>query len=145
MFQYQRRHKWKYHWASNNEKGLQTKDHFNSIFFAEDFDVILFHMSNKFAKKKTEDMLNYAMPCSRNQNLRSFWFIIKQQWWIEQNIMFSISAAILIGGSGLSDTIKEYRSQSFRREDLNLIFNKKNISFRDDDRIFFIAMTSTQE
>jgi hypothetical protein len=40
--------------------------------FAEDFDVILFHMSNKFAGKKTEDMLNYAMPCSRNQNLRSF-------------------------------------------------------------------------
>jgi hypothetical protein len=59
--------------------------------------------------------------------------------------MFSISAAILIGGSGLSDTIKEYPSQSFRREDLNLIFYKKNISVRDDDHIFFIAMTSTQE
>ena len=62
--------------------------------------------------------------------------------------MLSKSAAIMIGCSELSDTIKDRPSQSFIGENLNLIFNKNiyiYISIRDDDRIIFIAMTSTQK
>jgi hypothetical protein len=55
-------------------------------------------------------MLNYSLPCSCSENLSSFWFIIKQQWIIEEIYIFSNSSH-LEWRVGLSDTIVKGSTQ----------------------------------
>jgi hypothetical protein len=77
-------------------------------------------------------MLNYSFPCSCSKNLSSFRFIIKQQWTIEENSIFSNSSH-LEWRAGLSDTILKGTHprtifdrfgliwfKGFRGEDLNV-------------------------
>ena len=77
-------------------------------------------------------MLNYSLSCSCNYNLSSFWFILKQQWTIEDISIFSKSSHLELR-AGLSDTILKgthpgtiparfglIRFSGFRGEDLNV-------------------------
>jgi len=49
-------------------------------------------------------MLNYSLPCNAVKSLSPFWFIIKQQWTIEEIYIFS-NISHLEWRVGLSDTI----------------------------------------
>jgi hypothetical protein len=82
-------------------------------------------------------MLNYSLPCSCSKNLSSFWFILKQQWTIEEISIFSNSSH-LKWRVGVSDTVlKETHPRTipamfgviwfrgFKGEDLNVIFLSK--------------------
>ena len=81
-------------------------------------------------------MLIYLLPCSCSYNLSSFWFILKQQWTIEEIYIFCNSSH-LEWRAGLSDPILKGTHpktiparfgviwfSSFRGEDLNVIFNQ---------------------
>jgi hypothetical protein len=73
------------------------------------------------------------LPCSCRYNLSSFWFILKQQWTIEEISIFNNSSH-LKWRAGVSDTILKWTHPRtipdmfgviwFRgfREDLNVIF-----------------------
>ena len=111
----------------------------------EDLNVIFYqYMSNlynryksverKISQKKSEYMLIYSLSCSCSQNLSSFWFIIKQQWTIEEISILSNSSH-LEWRAELSDTILKWDYprtipakfgliwfSGFRGEDLNVIF-----------------------
>ena len=88
-------------------------------------------VERKNSQKNPEYMLNYSFPYSCSKNLRSFRFIIKQQWTIEEISIFSNSSH-LDWRAGLSDTILKgtpsrdhpchVRFSGFRGEDLNVIF-----------------------
>ena len=84
-------------------------------------------------QKSTKYVLIYSLSCSCSYNLSSFWFIIKQQWTIENNSIFSNSSH-LEWRAGLSDIILKGTHpwtiqtkfdliwfSGFRREDLNVI------------------------
>ena len=86
----------------------------------------------KISQKNPEYMLNYSFPCSCSKNMSSFRFIIKQQWTIEENSIFSNSSH-LEWRAGLSDTILKGTHprtifdrfgliwfKGFRGEDLNV-------------------------
>jgi hypothetical protein len=86
----------------------------------------------KIPQKISDYMQNYSLQCSCSQNLSSFWFIIKQQWTIEEISIFSNSSH-LEWRADLSDTIlKETHPRTipagfgliwfrgFRGEDLNV-------------------------
>jgi hypothetical protein len=90
----------------------------------------------KISQKSPEYMFNYSLPCtcSSSKNLSSFWFILKQQWTIEEISIFSNSSH-LEWRAGMSDTILKGTHQRtitarfvliwfnyFRGEDLNVIF-----------------------
>ena len=87
----------------------------------------------KIPQKNSDYMLNYSLPCSCSYNLSSFWFILKQQWTIEEISIFSNSSH-LEWRVGLSDTILKGTHPgtiparfgliwfSGFREDLNVIF-----------------------
>jgi hypothetical protein len=90
----------------------------------------------KISQKSPEYMLNYSLPCtcSCSWNLSSFWFILKQQWTIEEIYIFSNSSH-LEWRAGVSDTILKGTHpgtiparfgviwfNGFRGEDLNMIF-----------------------
>jgi hypothetical protein len=79
-------------------------------------------------------MLNYSLPCSCSENLSSFWFIIKQQWIIEEIYIFSNNSH-LEWRAGLSDTILKWDYtrtipakirliwfSGFREENLNIFY-----------------------
>jgi hypothetical protein len=87
-------------------------------FRGEDLNVIFYqNMSNlhnryksaerKISQKKMKYMLNYSFPCSCKKNLKSFRFIIKQQWTIEEISIFSNSSH-LEWRVELSDTILKW-------------------------------------
>ena len=91
-------------------------------------------LAEKISQKNPEYMLNYSSPCSCSWNLISFWFVIKRNL-TTKNFLFLVTAAILNGVRGLSDTIlKGDHSRtipvkfaliwfsSFKGEDLNVIF-----------------------
>ena len=93
-------------------------------------------LAEKISQKNPEYMLNYSLPCSCSENLSSFWFIIKQQWTIEEISIFSNSSH-LEWRAGLSDTILKGTHprtnparfgliwfSGFRGEDFNVIFNQ---------------------
>ena len=46
----------------------------------------------KISQKNPQYMLNYSLPCSCSLILSSFWFILKQQWTIEEMYIFSNSS-----------------------------------------------------
>ena len=88
----------------------------------------------KISQKNPDYMLNYSLPCSCSYNLSSFWFIIKQQWTIEEISIFSNSSH-LEWRVELSDTILKWdyprtihamfgliSFSGFRGKDLNMIF-----------------------
>jgi hypothetical protein len=87
-----------------------------SGFRGEDLNVIFYqnmpnlHNRYKSAERKFNRkapniyMLNYSLPCKCSSNLSSFWFILKQQWTIEEISIFSNSSH-LEWRAGLSDTI----------------------------------------
>ena len=56
-------------------------------------------LSEKISQKNPEYMLNYSLPCSCS------WFILKQQWTIEEISIFSNSSHFE-WRAGLSDTIE---------------------------------------
>ena len=117
--------------------------------FREDLNVIFYqnmpnlHNWYKSAERKISHknpeymyryMLNYSLPCSCSLNLSSFWFIIKQQWTIEEMSIFSNSSH-LEWRVGLSDIIVKGTLprtipakfgliwlSGFRGKDLNVIF-----------------------
>jgi hypothetical protein len=77
-------------------------------FRGEDLNVIFYqnmpNLHNRYksaerqmSQKNQEYMLNYSFPCSCSKKLRSFRFIIKQQWTILK-FLFLVTAAMLIGG-----------------------------------------------
>jgi hypothetical protein len=81
-----------------------------------------------------EYMINYSLPCSCSYNLSSFWFIIKQQWTIEEISILSNSSH-LQWRVELLDTILKWDYPRtipdrfgliwfccFRGKDLNVIF-----------------------
>jgi hypothetical protein len=92
-------------------------------------------LKEKFHRKAQNIyMLNYSLPCSCSSNFSSFWFILKQQWTIEEISIFSNSSH-LEWRAGLSDTILKGTHRwtiparfgliwfsGFRGEDLNVIF-----------------------
>jgi hypothetical protein len=113
-------------------------------FRGEDLNVIFYqNISNlynryksverKILHKNTEYMLIYSFSCRCSYNLSSFWFIIKQQWTIEDISIFSNSSH-LEWRVELSDTIlKLYYPRTIPakfgliwfsgfREDLNVVF-----------------------
>jgi hypothetical protein len=116
-----------------------------SGFREEDLNVILYqNMPNlhnwyksaerNISQNNPEYMLNYSLPCSCSQNLSSFWFIIKQQWTIEEISIFSNSSH-LEWRVELSDIIVKGTHprtiparfgliwfSGFRGKDLNVIF-----------------------
>ena len=74
-----------------------------SSFRGEDLNVIFYQnmpnlhnwylsVERKNSQKNPEYMLNYSFPYSCSKNLRSFRFIIKQQWTIEEISIFSNSS-----------------------------------------------------
>ena len=74
-----------------------------SGFWGEDLNVIFYqnmpNLHNRYksaertiSQKNPEYMLNYSLPCSCSKNLSSFWFILKQQWTIEEISIFSNSS-----------------------------------------------------
>jgi hypothetical protein len=86
----------------------------------------------KISQKNLEYMLNYSFPCSCSKKMSSFRFIIKQQWTIEKNYIFSNSSH-LEWRAGLLDTILKGTHprtiparfgliwfRGFRGEDLNV-------------------------
>ena len=86
-----------------------------SGFKGEDINVIFYqNMPNlhnryksaerKISQKNPEYMLIYSLSCSCSKKLSSFWFIIKQQWTIEEISIFSNSSH-LERRTELSDTI----------------------------------------
>jgi hypothetical protein len=98
----------------------------------------------KISQKNPEYMLNYSLPCSCSKNLSSFWFVIKQQWTIEEISIFSNSSH-LEWRPGLSDIIVKGTLprtiparfgliwfSGFRGKDLNVIFyqNMPNLHSR---------------
>ena len=116
-----------------------------SGFRGEDLNVIFYqnmpNLHNRYisaerknSQKNPEYMLIYSLSCSCSSNLSSFWFIIKQQWTIEEISIFSNSSH-LEWRVELSDTILKWdypRTISarfgliwfsgFRGKDLNVIF-----------------------
>ena len=116
-----------------------------SGFRGEDLNVIFYqNMSNlynqyksverKNSQKNPEYMLIYSLSCSCSSNLSSFWFIIKQQWTIEEISIFSNSSH-LEWRVELSDTLLKWDYtrtiparfgliwfSGFRGKDLNVIF-----------------------
>jgi hypothetical protein len=116
-----------------------------SGFRGEDLNVIFYqNMSNlynqyksverKNSQKNREYLLIYSLSCSCSENLSSFWFIIKQQWTIEEISIFSNSSH-LERRVELSDTILKWDYprtipakfgliwfSGFRGKDLNVIF-----------------------
>jgi hypothetical protein len=48
--------------------------------------------NRKISQKSPEYLLNYSLPCSCRYNLSSFWFILKQQWTIEEISIFNNSS-----------------------------------------------------
>ena len=145
----------------NGERGCRTQywkgtDHPRTIpfkfaliwfsgFRGEDLNVIFYqNMSNlynryksvegKISQKNPEYLLIYSLSCSCSKNLSSFWFIIKQQWTVEEIFIF-INNSHLEWRVGLSDTILKWDYprtipakfgliwfSSFREDDLNVIF-----------------------
>ena len=116
-----------------------------SGFRGKDLNVIFYqNMSNlynqyksserKISQNKMEYMLNYSLLCSCSYNLTSFWFIINQQWTIEEIKIFSNSSH-LEWRVQLSDTILKWDYPrnipakfgliwfSGFRDDLNVIFH----------------------
>ena len=98
----------------------------------------------KFHRKTRNIMLNYSFPCSCSKSLRSFRFIINQQWTIEEISIFSYSSH-LEWRAELSDKILKWDHprtipakfgliwfSGFREEDLNVIFyqNMSNLHYR---------------
>ena len=90
----------------------------------------------KNSQKNAEYVLIYSLSCSCSQNLSSFWFILKQQWTIE-DISIVSNSIHLEWRAGPSDTILKGTHQGtisarfgviwfsgFREEHLNLIFNQ---------------------
>jgi hypothetical protein len=86
----------------------------------------------KISQKNPEYMLNYSFPCSCSKNLSLFWFIIKQQWTIEE-LSISSNSSHLEWRTGMSDTILKGTHprtiparfgliwfRGFRGEDLNV-------------------------
>ena len=111
-----------------------------SSFRWEDLNVIFYQnmpnlhnrylsVERKISQKNPEYMLNYSFPYSCSNNLRSFRFIIKQQWTIEEISIFSNSSH-LEWRAELSDTILKWDHplqiwfSGFRGKDLNVIFIK---------------------
>jgi len=87
-------------------------------------------VERKISQKNPEYMLIYSLSCSCRCNLSSFWFIIKQQWTIEE-MSISSNSSYLEWRAGLSDTILKgthpakfglISFSSFREEELNVIF-----------------------
>jgi hypothetical protein len=85
-------------------------------------------------QKNPEYVLIYSLSCSCSSNLSSFWFILKQQWTIEEISIFSNSSH-LEWRAGLSETIWKGTHprtiparfsviwfSGFRGEDLNMNF-----------------------
>jgi hypothetical protein len=113
-------------------------------FRGEDLNVIFYqNMPNlhnryksaerKISQKNPEYVLSYSFPCSCSKQLRSFRFIIKQQWTIEEISIFCNSNH-LEWRVELSDTILKWDSprtipakfgliwfSGFRGKDLNVI------------------------
>ena len=114
-------------------------------FRGEDLNVIFYQnmpnlhnwylsVERKNSQKNPEYMLNYSFPYSCSKNLRSFRFIIKQQWTIEEISIFSNSSH-LEWRAGLSDIIVKGTLPArfaliwfsgFRGKDLNVIFYQNN-------------------
>jgi hypothetical protein len=61
-------------------------------------------VERKISQKSPEYMLNYSLSCSSSYNLSSFWFILKQQWTIEEISIFSNNSH-LERSAELSDAI----------------------------------------
>ena len=57
-------------------------------------------IERKFSQKNPENRSIYSLSCSCSYNLSSFWFILKQQWTIEE-ISILVTAAILNGGGAV--------------------------------------------
>jgi hypothetical protein len=83
--------------------------------FREDLNVIFYQnlynryklVERKISQKNPEYLLIYSLSCSSSWNLSSFWFIIKQQWTIEEISIFSNSSH-LDWRAELSDTILKW-------------------------------------
>ena len=95
----------------DNPRSIPTK--FALIWFSgfrgEDLNVIFYQnmsksVERKISQKNPEYMLTYSLSCSCSYNLSSFWFIIKQQWTIEEISIF-INSSHLEWRAGLSVTI----------------------------------------
>ena len=110
-----------------------------SGFKGEDLNVIFYQnmsksVERKISQKNPEYMLTYSLSCSCSYNLSSFWFIIKQQWTIEEISIFSNNSH-LEWRAELSDSILKWDYprtipakfgliwfSGFREEDVNVIF-----------------------
>ena len=113
---------WRAQLSDTNLKGIHPgiiPARFGLIWFSgfreQDLNVIFYKnmpiLHNRYksaerniSQKNPEYMLNYSFPCSCSKHLRSFRFIIKQHWTIEEIFIFSYSSH-LEQRVGLSDTI----------------------------------------
>ena len=77
--------------------------------------------TRKISQKNPQYMLNYSLPCNCNQKLNPFWFIIKQQWKIEEIYIFSNSSH-LEWSRELSGTILKGDNPSTIPDKLNFSF-----------------------